>query len=227
MDRTKSEILRYLGRRDQEVPESLDHMIDECIALMRGAAAPRHVSLDFGLSPDGGGVFLTEAALLLPGRDIERHLRGCVRAVLVAATLGSGADSLIRRWEHTDLTRSLILDACATQLIEEYCDNLEQTLRARAAASGLAATARFSPGYGDLPLDVQPQILRALNAERRIGLTCTENFILLPRKSVTALVGLGENLTVSPGGCGNCAMCQTCRFRKDGNTHGCPEMVEK
>lgn len=226
MDRTKSEVLRYLGRRGHSVPEDISAMVDECISLMRSTVIPRHVSMRFEISAHEDGVWLENAQLLLTGRDIAQHLHGCSHVVLTAATLGAPADSLIRRWERTDLTRSLILDACATQLIEQYCDEIEHELIREAATDRLTATHRFSPGYGDLPLDIQPQLLAVLNAGRRIGLTHSESFMLIPSKSVTALTGLGENLNIKPSGCDVCTMSQTCSFRKDGTTDGCARVAK-
>jgi len=217
MEKTRAEVLRYLGRRGQTVPENLDNLVDECIALMRKAASFRHVHLSFPITNDNNGINLATAGLLLRGYDIASHLSGCVQAVVLAATLGAGADALILKWKRADLTRSFVLDACATQLIEAYCNDIQQQIYMEADSSGFSATCRFSPGYGDFPLDIQPGILEALNAGRRIGLTCTENFILLPRKSVTAVIGLAAYDLVSPQGvaCNSCDMHDTCNFRKE------------
>ncbi|MCL1940604.1 MAG: hypothetical protein FWG09_01570, partial [Synergistaceae bacterium] len=112
-----------------------------------------------------------------------------------------------------------VLDACATQLIEESCDEIERQICAEAAASGLVSVPRFSPGYGDFPLDIQPCFLKALNAGRTIGLTCTEHHILLPRKSVTALIPakpVSEPTPAEPvSKCDGCSKSDTCNFRKD------------
>jgi len=232
VEKIKSEVLQYLGRRGQIVPDDLNNLVEECIALMQKAASSRHVRLSFSVSHDNDSFYLAAAGILLQGKDIVRHLSGCSQAVLLAATLGAEADALIHRWKRVDITRSLILDACATQFIEGYCDEIQQQICAEAAASNLVATWRFSPGYGDFSLDIQPKILEALNASRRIGLTCTEHFIMLPRKSVTAVIGLtgeagfndkADSQTGAFGGrrfdsapaCGGCALRDTCNFRKD------------
>ena len=236
MEKAKTEVLRYLGHRGQEVSEDLSNLLEECIVLMRNTASLRQVSLQFTVLPDSDGILLVGDGdgkkLLLRGRHITNHLSDCKQAILLAATLGTEADLLIRKWERVDLTRSLILDACATQLIEAHCDEIQQQICTEAAASGLVATWRFSPGYGDFPLDLQPSIIEVLNATRRIGLTCTDHFILLPRKSVTAVIGLSPDKTTSSSAmepfltcpqnksfanyCLNCAMHNTCSFRKEG-----------
>ena len=78
-------------------------------------------------------------------------------------------------------------------------------------------TDRFSPGYGDLPLSLQPEICSALDAARRLGLHVTEHFLLNPSKSVTAVIGLSDRPQMARiRGCGHCAMYETCALRKGG-----------
>lgn len=192
MDNDKAQVLRYLGYRNQEITPEMDAMIDNCMSLMSETARPRHVRRTFKFSVGEAGITL-ETGFFLPGVDICRHLGGCNQVVLLAATLGISADNLIRFWENTDITKSLVLDACATQMIESCCDEIENEVRAEAADRSLNITTRFSPGYGDLPLDIQPGMLAVLDTGRKIGLTCTDSLIMLPRKSVTALIGIGKD----------------------------------
>ena len=75
---------------------------------------------------------------------------------------------------------------------------------------------RFSPGYGDCPLTAQRSIVDALNATRLIGLTVTPTSLLMPTKSVTAVIGLfdGEvHDAQSRPTCNICRMREHCRFR--------------
>jgi len=227
MDQPKTEVLRYLGHRGQELAPELSALVDACMAECREAAKPLHLWQLFDVAVREDVVALAGTPLVLEGGDIRRHLEKAPKAAVMAATLGVGVDHLIRRWEYTDLTRSVILDACATQLIEEVCDQAEEEVEAEAARLGLHSNFRYSPGYGDLPLTVQPNLLAVLGAAKRIGLTCTESHILLPRKSVTALIGLlppGE-AAAPKGGCAACALRDSCKFKKDGGTDGCDRIV--
>ena len=215
----KDDVLRYLGHRSQALSSELDALIDDCMTQLRQAAKPRHAvqTLSMELCPDG--VLLSDSGILLSGGDLRRHLSGCRQAALMAVTLGVEVDNLIRRTEATDLTASLVLDACATQYVEACCDALEEELRQ--SAGGKCLTARFSPGYGDLPLSVQPQLLALLNAQRSIGLTCTDRFILLPRKSVTALIGFSDWPAVKTNHCLTCNKQSDCPYKKEANACEC------
>ncbi len=59
-------------------------------------------------------------------------------------------------------------------------------------AQALYLTDRFSPGYGDMPLAQSGQICEVLNTGRSIGLTVSQSGILMPRKSVTAVLGISR-----------------------------------
>ena len=114
---------------------------------------------------------------LLSGEDIRRHLQGCERCVLFGATLGPQADALIRRAQVEDMAKALWLDAAASAVIEEVCDEAQRQI---ALELECALTARFSCGYGDLPLVIQPQFLSLLDAGRKIGLSASASGMLTP-----------------------------------------------
>jgi len=98
-----------------------------------------------------------------------------------------------------------------------FCTRKEQALEliALAKEKGLYLRPRYSPGYGDFPLTYQKEILELLNAQRRIGLTRTESNMLVPTKSVTAIIGF----TTEETSChvAKCMTCQAknCPFRKE------------
>ena len=106
--------------------------------------------------------------------------------------------------------------AVAAAMIETCCDEVNDALRHMAEREGLYCRPRFSPGYGDCPLTAQRSIVDALNATRLIGLTVTPTSLLMPTKSVTAVIGLfdGEvHDAQSRPTCNICRMREHCRFR--------------
>ena len=159
----------------------------------------------------------------LTGEDIRRHLSGCSDCVLLCATLGSEVDALIRRTQVTDMAKTLWLDAAASAAIEQVCDEVQLDIAQRLERS---LTTRFSCGYGDLPIEVQPGITGLLQSAKTIGLTCSSSLILIPRKSVTAILGVirpGQRRSIR--GCQNCKNKQNCAFRKDGITCGHSQQI--
>lgn len=132
-----------------------------------------------------------------------------------------------RKLGYMKLTKALILDACATTAVEEVCDAVENVVKENAAANGCSITFRYSPGYGDLPLEVQNSFLRALDAQKKIGLTVSENNLLFPRKSVTAIIGIFEGeIEKKKRTCKECNNYGNCNFRREDESCGLKEIIK-
>lgn len=200
---------RYLGARGE--PDSATMaLLDRCARPLLDAAAPRAVYLRAKKE---------DLASLWQGADVERHLAGCPEAVLLAVTLGPGVDAQIRRAGIGDVAAQAATDALASTLAEQVCDQAEAMLRALAREQGLYLTGRYSPGYGDWPIAVQPRLAALLDTQKRIGLYVTDTFLMLPRKSVTAVLGLSDvPVTGKRAGCAHCALRDKCEYRKRGVT---------
>ncbi len=181
----REEVLRYLGCPGTEDPATLA-LVEGCSARLLAAARPKWTYRVFDLAVQTDGVRL-DCGLLLPGRDLAAHLRGCSRAALLAATLSAPVDALLRRAQAEDLAAAVALDCCATAAVEAVCDLAEAEIRVR--FPGCSFPFRFSPGYGSLPIELQDPILRLLDAPRRVGLCATDRHSSPPVRSVTAVLG--------------------------------------
>lgn len=206
-----NEILMYLGYRGQECPAELEGQIHRCIEEVMKTSDPRLV---YRRLPVSNGEI---KGFPLEGKDMPEILANCQEAVLLAVTLGPRIEQLLMRREVTDMADAVIMDSCASTAIENVCDHFEFDLREQLEKDGLYLTDRFSPGYGDLPLHTQVRLCEALNTTRRIGLTVTPNYIMIPRKSVTAIMGISDRpQKLRKRGCEVCSMFLTCPYRKEG-----------
>ncbi len=192
----KAEVLRYLGYADQEMSSELSARIDAGMARCLEVARPRGCVRVFEAGPtqkDGDGtpvLTLAGATLTLAGTSIADHLRGAKAVGVMAVTLGADVDRELRALSLTDTLGELVFDAAATACVERAADAAEAALVAEASSRHLYTNSRFSPGYGNLPLDTQPALLATLDATRQLGLTLTPSCLLVPTKSVTAVVGM-------------------------------------
>lgn len=212
------EALRYMGCPPERAPRATRELAEDGAREILDAAQPRWCWRLCSLSRDKGTVML-DGALPLPGRDIARHLAGCGRAAVFAATLSARVDGCIRRSQSRDMARALALDCCASAAVESLCDAVERQLQEQ--FPGCYFPYRYSPGYGDLPLEVQNDLLALLDAPRRIGLTASQSHILIPRKSVTAILGIAEQpVAQTVRSCRACPAREKCEYRKAGGHCG-------
>jgi len=212
----KKEVLRYLGYKNQKIDKNMTDLIEECCEEIIDICKENSVYEIFDIENKDDQIFLLGSTLVLKDNDIKKLLVNSKKCVVMAATLGAGVDSKIAYYSKFNITKGLIMDACATTAIEYLCDELQNEIMKNALEDNLFITNRYSPGYGDFSIDNGENILNVLDAYKKIGLSITANSIMIPRKSVTALIGLSEiQNKKSIEGCKSCKNVN-CEFRKDG-----------
>jgi hypothetical protein len=185
-------------------------LVQQLSKELHNCVAPKSIYGIWGCHVDPPTVTLGN--MTIQSKDLSRHLGGSCLAVLLAATLGSGADTLIRHYSTLDMEKAVIAQAICTAMIETYCDHIESELIQRPEAEGLFLTTRFSPGYGDFDIIHQKDILQLLDAGKRIGLTLTDGYMLAPSKSVIAVIGFTAEKNCGEEKCANCDK-KDCEFR--------------
>lgn len=216
MELDLTEALHYLGMK--EAPsEEMRRGIAAAAERLTQSVRPRYVYRVFPVSHTREGMVLQGSGVTLPGGTARRMLEQCEKAALLLCTLGAAFETLLRAEQARDMARAVMLDACGSAWVEAGCDEAERELAARFPGSYL--TDRFSPGYGDLPLALQPAVCAVLDARRRLGVEVTESLLMIPTKSVTAVIGLSDRPQAARiRGCGFCSMAETCVLRKGGRT---------
>ena len=175
----KAEILRYLRTSSKTDDERLLSLIDECCLEINACVKPKtlHRIYDCKVTDDS----LIIGNVVFHSVRLAETVKGSGRA-----TLGTECDRLLRTYSTTDISKSMVLQACLASKIEEVCDKLEDTLR----AEGMCLRQRFSPGYFDLDIRENKKIFDMIELTKRIGITLTDTYQMLPTKSVTAIIGI-------------------------------------
>jgi 5-methyltetrahydrofolate--homocysteine methyltransferase len=214
----KQEVLRYLGADTTVFDPAVDAAIGRAAALLEETASPRFVARRFDVA-FGDAVLLVGTSLVLRGQSMKSLLSACDACYLLCATLGSETEGLLRTWQIKDLAFAAVLDACANSAVEDFANCKQEELRAKEAKERRFLTDRFSPGYGDFSIGIQGEICRVLDTARKIGVTVNESGILIPRKTITAVLGVSKQPQPKfIGGCAACDLFKTCSYRREGRT---------
>lgn len=148
----------------------------------------------------------------IKSKNLAKALKGCNTVVVFAATLGIVADKMIAAKSVTDMARTVVLDGVCTAAIESYCNEACAQIALKLKEQNLFLRPRFSPGYGDFDISYQKCMFELLNC-RRIGLCLTDAFMLVPTKSVTAVIGISEKDDCAKNTCETCNK-KDCNFKR-------------
>lgn len=223
---SREDALRYLGYREHHNPDP--GLMQKFERLAQACEQENSVTFTWRIfetipAEDGlvqSVVRFADTPLALPGKSIAHHLRGALFAACLACTLGFANERELKRVAAQSTTDGVIYDACSSALIEAGADAAQEDIARAVKESGLHVGLRFSPGYGDLPLSVQPAFLEALEATRAIGVSLTSEHLMVPTKSITAICGLypfePPKRYTSP--CSACALRANCNYLAKGMT---------
>lgn len=176
-----------LGAADTGSREPLETLLEEVLEESRAIFRYDVCYIRFPLTWNG-----EEPVLLFPAqsRSLARCLSGSREAVMMAATVGLELDRRIARSERFSPSKALLLQALGAERVEALCDTFCSDFKAQVCPDGNTITRRFSPGYGDLPLETQTDFFRLLDCSRQIGVSLNTSLLMSPSKSVTAIFGI-------------------------------------
>lgn len=211
------EAYRYLGGRG-EPDDAARQALEDAAAEILKTVNPRVITRICDIERSSV-IWLSSTDIVLEGAAVEALLHDCDSCAIFCATIGAEIDTIIRQWELRDVAFAAMLDACANSAVESLCDIVNQEIAYDCSARGQYITDRFSPGYGDLPLDAQRSFCCALDTQRKIGVAVGNGGLMIPLKSVTALIGISKHPQKSRDtGCAGCIKINSCTFRERGVT---------
>ena len=214
----RKEIYRYLGYGTNTPDDNVNAMIKEVLTSLLDSISPRNIYKIFACSAAERIVVLKgeNTTFAFESRNLAANLAQCRHVIMLAATLGLEADKLLQKYEILNMTKATITQACGAACIEAYCNILQEQICAEVSKDNTALylRPRFSPGYGDFPLECQSSLVSALELSKRIGVTLTDSLLMAPSKSVTAVIGLSKKPRVcTVQGCEVCGK-KDCPYRR-------------
>jgi len=165
-----------IGYRDAEI-DALEKELKEVLQVGMCAARMPILKNENG--------YIELPAFSVKSTALSKSLADCREVYLMAVTLGMRAERWLHRLSVLSPAKHFAADALASAYAEEAA---EYANRALAVDHTLAR--RFSPGYGDLPLSIQPQMISATNANKYLHISVNESLLMIPQKSITAIIGI-------------------------------------
>jgi hypothetical protein len=148
------------------------------------------------------------------GKLITIRMRNIEKLAVFACTAGPGISAIARtKMEAGDLLGSYVVDSAGTVIVEAAMDRIQELLAEQAALHGFRITNRYSPGYCHWSTSEQRKIFSIL-PPGFCGISLTESDLMLPVKSISGVIGIGNNVKLLSHQCSICSM-KDCYLRKE------------
>ncbi len=213
----EEEVLRYLGYQNTGVTDRISKLLKRCEQETLQIVSPKYIYKEFPVMHTEEGVVVGQTGLILTGKDIKAHLKNCDSLFLMGVTAGIALDRSIRKYMVTEPDVGIVMDSCGIAVVEQIADLTEKEIENKVHERGMELTWRYSPGYGDLPIECQKKLVQVLDLPRKIGVSLNDSCLMMPSKSVTAILGVTDTKRDHrENKCDFCNNRERCAFRKGG-----------
>ena len=189
----KSEVFRYLGYgKDQRPNSSISSLIDDEIEEAYELIEPQCFYQISNVKRVRQSKVLLEGPLVVTSDVLSKALSRCQEAALFVCTIGQHLEQRVTQlMDEGRILKATVLDAIGSDAAEKTTCYLDDRVGELAASNDEAATLRYSPGYCDWEISQQRVIFKAMNSTP-LGVELTDECLMLPRKSVSGLIGMGQ-----------------------------------
>lgn len=164
-----------------------DYLVEKYFTLIEPVA--RFDDFEFHFNKNE---IILEDSYKIISESLMKHLKSCSRISLLGITIGSFVEEEMERFvKENKSLEQLILDAVGSECAEEAAQYVSNIIDSEIKKNNYIPTKRFSPGYGDLDLEVQKYFFKKLRLEE-IGIKLSDSLLMIPQKSVTAFIGWGK-----------------------------------
>jgi hypothetical protein len=135
-------------------------------------------------------------------------------AILVC-TIGPKLEKQVTDYSKSGETlRGMILDGIGSAAVDMLTPEACGHVASEASLRGYQASSPVSPGWPGLPLTEQRNLFKLVNTQE-IGVSLTSSGIMVPRKSVSMVIGIGPQMATwtQADVCARCSLRKTCLYR--------------
>jgi len=200
---------KAVRERSPYLVEIAQRALVEGQSLLEPLVIYRHLAVQ-GLKHER--LLLTGEATLI-GPLIAQHLALAEQVVVILCTIGDGLENHISEVLTTDPSYGFALDGLGSAAVEALAADACNYFGEQAAAEGMERTIPFNPGMVGWPVEEgQKQIFDIFN-DCEIDIKLTSSGMMIPRKSISMVLGLGADLTSTGRACDYCNMRETCCYQ--------------
>ncbi len=180
------ETARYMGyKHGAEPSEEICELVEEAYKELCKVIQPKYIYKEYDFIKTENGIIVD--GIEFKSKKMLSHLKNSNSIILFGATLGQGADALIRKYSVTDIAMTAVVQAVAGSMVENLCDIACGELKKEIKGEHRP---RFSPGYGDFHISAQADFFKLLPMNKQLGISLSDGFMMTPTKTVTAFIGV-------------------------------------
>ena len=199
------QVLREIGYNTKRKPPArILSLVDEYIENVKCLISPSYSGVVRDIKSVQGSRVVIEGSIVFESEVLARLLEQCDQVAVFALTIGGHLEEMVDQLTDNGLVvQAAVLDAIGSAAVESVADFVHDTIGEIARARGLYPSRRFSPGYCDWEVSQQKKVFRVMKGDYA-GIHLTDSCLMLPRKSISGIIGIGPSQIENYNPCKTC-----------------------
>lgn len=199
-------IIDRIGYSTSAIPDIFKYELEENIMILQEVLKPScgYVKVNQIESIASKGQLLLGDVIFNTNKIISHPLRNISEAILFVGTVGEEYDSWTKSKKvENDPLSEYILDVLGSEIAEAISTWIYEKIKVDMSKKGRSVTNRYSPGYCGWNVEEQSKLF-SFFPPKFCDISLTDSSLMMPMKSVSGLVGLGENIEFQDYPCDVC-----------------------
>ncbi len=172
--------------KESHISANIQKLIDLAYTLIEGKACYRTFPI---IDATDEYVIIQGSENLFRSGNVIRLLQDCDYVTLLVCTIGKRIEEKVEELQSLSISEAFYLDRIGAWMADYMAEYTGKIIENEIIKHGYIPTFRYAPGYGGWKLEAQKEVMRLTEAEKHIGVTITETCIMIPRFSVSAVIG--------------------------------------
>jgi hypothetical protein len=189
----KQQLLHSIGYDNSAPPARVTALVDDYLENISELIDPSFSYVTKDLFMVWGSAIVIEGPAVFESEIVSRLLERCDKVAIFIVTLGSYLEEMVQSLAQDKLVlQASVLDAVGSAAVEVLAESVRDSIRRSVSTDGLSVSRYFGPGHCDWDLSQQEVVFRALD-ENHSGVQLTDGYLMLPQKSATGIIGIGQS----------------------------------
>ena len=163
-----------------------------------------------------GRINLENGLCLEINNSMLNLLKGTSYLAFGLSTIGNNLEEKVAElFAKNEYPKAMALDAVGTVASKFLSNYVKSLICQEAKEQNFQTTKYFNPGSCDWNINQQKIIFQIIPADK-IGVKLTESYMMIPKKSLSWVIGIGKEIIIPSKGDDSCKNClaENCQFRK-------------
>jgi len=208
-------VCRAMGYKKFSIPAWVSSLVDSQIARAYELIQPAYIFKFKEIRAVSDSLVCLEETTTLNSKTLSYVLADSIGVLIFLVTIGKRLeDEAFSLSEGGDLLKGYLLDTIGSEAVEGVGCRLDDDVEKIVKGNGYRASLRYSPGYCDWDIKEQKDIFQAIDSSS-IGVELTESCLMIPRKSISGIIGISENKgRRRPSPCVVCEKRHNCSYKR-------------